>query len=104
MIKAMNKAENFTNPGPPDYTDGGFGVSGPINAVVDRYIPAQQRRWIPTFANLGIERNSIWLAGENVGAAYHSSAIDPVSTRLGITICVTVCANIMEKDALESQL
>ena len=78
MIKAMNKAENFTNPGQPIYTGSSdYGVAGPINAVVDKYIPAQQDTWIPTFANLGVEQNTIWLAGENVGSAYHSSTIDP---------------------------
>jgi choline dehydrogenase-like flavoprotein len=37
MIQAMNKAENFTDPGPPIYTaTTGYGVAGPIKAVVDR--------------------------------------------------------------------
>ena len=77
MIQAMNKAENFTNPGPPIYTgSSAYGVAGPINAVVDRYIPRQQDGWIPTLENLGVALNSEWLAGENVGVAYHSSTID----------------------------
>lgn len=78
MIAAMNKAENFTNPGPPIYTrHTDYGVAGPINAVVNKFIPAQQDRWIPTFRNLGVDFNTDWLAGENVGVAYHSSSIDP---------------------------
>ena len=78
MIKAMNKAENFSNPGPPIYTGNtGYGVAGPINAVVDRYIPKQEDPWIPTLENLDVSFNSEWLDGENVGVAYHSSAIDP---------------------------
>ena len=77
MIQAMNKAENFTDPGPPVYTaTTGYGVAGPINAVVDRYRPKTQDTWIPTFKNLGVAHNTEWLGGENVGAAYHSSAID----------------------------
>ena len=78
MIQAMNKAENFTNPGAPIYTGtSGYGVAGPINAVIDRYIPTQQDAWIPALGNLGVEQNTMWLAGENVGSAYHSSTIDP---------------------------
>ena len=79
MIAAMNKAENFTNPGPPEYTGtSGYGVAGPINAVINKFIPAQQDTWIPTFNNLGVPSNTAaWLTGENVGAAYHSSSIDP---------------------------
>lgn len=79
MIKAMNKAENFSNPGPPVYTEHtGYGVAGPIHAVVNKYIPAQQDPWVPTFESLGVPHNTYWLGGENVGVAYHSSAIDPV--------------------------
>ncbi|KAK4560783.1 hypothetical protein LTR86_005362 [Recurvomyces mirabilis] len=78
MITAMNKAENFTNPGPPIYTTtSDYGTAGPINAVVNKYIPVQQEAWIPTLENLGVPDNSEWLGGENVGAAYHSSTIDP---------------------------
>ncbi|KAK3716466.1 hypothetical protein LTR37_006362 [Vermiconidia calcicola] len=78
MIKAMNKAENFTNPGPPIYTENtGYGVAGPINAVVNRYIPEHQELWRPSLENIGVEWNSEWLGGDMVGAAYHSSTIDP---------------------------
>jgi choline dehydrogenase-like flavoprotein len=78
MIEAMNRAENFSNPGPPIYTGtSDYGVAGPINAVVNKYIPTQQDAWIPALANLGIAHNTVWLAGENVGSAYHSSSIDP---------------------------
>ncbi len=78
MIQAMNKAENFTNPGAPIYTGStGYGTEGPINAVVDRYRPAQQSTWIPTFKSFGITHNTDWLAGHNLGAAFHSSTIDP---------------------------
>ena len=78
MIAAMSKAENFTNPGPPLYTGhADYGVAGPINAVVNKFIPKQQDTWIPTFESLGVRLNTDWLAGDNVGVAYHSSAIDP---------------------------
>lgn len=78
MIAAMNKAENFSSYGRPDYTGTtGFGIEGPINAVVNRYMPVHQDTWLPTFANLGVEQNTAWLGGDNVGAAYHSSTIDP---------------------------
>lgn len=78
MIQAMNKAENFTNPGAPIYTGStGYGTEGPINAVVDRYRPAQQSTRIPTFKNFGITHNTDWLAGHNLGAAFPSSTIDP---------------------------
>jgi len=78
MIEAMNKAENFTNPSPHIYTGTtGYGTAGPINAVVNKFIPTQQDTWISTYEHLGIPLNTQWLAGENVGVAYHSSAIDP---------------------------
>ena len=78
MIAAMNKAENFSSYDREDYTGiAGFGVEGPINAVVNKYTPAHQDTWLPTFANLHVNQNTAWLGGENVGAAYHSSTIDP---------------------------
>jgi choline dehydrogenase-like flavoprotein len=78
MIAAMIKAENFSSYDREDYTGiTGFGVEGPINAVVNKYIPAHQDTWLPTFANLHVDQNTAWLGGENVGAAYHSSTIDP---------------------------
>ena len=78
MIAVMEQAENFSSYNRKDYTGlTGFGVEGPINAVVNRLMPAHQDTWIPTFANLGVSQNTAWLGGENVGAAYHSSTIDP---------------------------
>lgn len=78
MIAAMIKAENLSSYDREDYTGiTGFGVEGPINAVVNKYIPAHQDTWLPTFANLHVDQNTAWLGGENVGAAYHSSTIDP---------------------------
>lgn len=78
MHAAMEKSENFTNPGPPIYTETtGYGTEGPINAVVNKYMPKSQDAWIPTLENLDVELNSVWLNGENVGVAYHSSSIDP---------------------------
>ena len=78
MIAAMNRAENFSSYDRPDYTGTiGFGTEGPINAVVNRFTPVHQDTWIPTFENLGVEQNTNWLGGNNVGAAYHSSTIDP---------------------------
>ena len=61
-----------------DYTGTtGFGVEDPINAIVNRYTPTYQDTWLPTFANLNVNQNTAWLGGDNVGAAYHSSTIDP---------------------------
>lgn len=78
MIAAMNKAENFSSYDREDYTGiTGFGVEGPIDAVVNKYIPAHQDTWLPTFANLHVNQNTAWLGGENIGAAYHSSTINP---------------------------
>ncbi|KAK3661724.1 hypothetical protein LTR56_000213 [Elasticomyces elasticus] len=78
MDAAMSKAENFSNPAPPIYTGStGYGVAGPINAVINKFVPAQQNPWIKTLENLGVPLNSEWLGGENVGVAYHASSIDP---------------------------
>ncbi|KAK5163580.1 uncharacterized protein LTR77_010529 [Saxophila tyrrhenica] len=76
MVRVMDKSSNFTKP--RSYTGTtNYGTSGPINAVVDRYRPAQQKGWISTFENLGIEHNTEWMGGENEGVAFHSSTIDP---------------------------
>ncbi|KAK5114083.1 hypothetical protein LTR62_002652 [Meristemomyces frigidus] len=54
MNAAMNKAEKFSNPGLPDYsTDTGYGTAGPINAVVNKFIPRQQDPRIPTAIDPG---------------------------------------------------
>ncbi|KAL1605373.1 hypothetical protein SLS60_004921 [Paraconiothyrium brasiliense] len=78
MIGAMNNAENFSSYERSNYTGTtDFGTEGPINAVVNKYMPMHQDMWLPTFDNLDVERNTDWLGGDNTGSAYHSSTIDP---------------------------
>jgi len=50
MIAAMNKAENFSRSTAHDYTGSiDFGTSGPINAIVNRYIPLSKTLGCPLF-------------------------------------------------------
>ena len=77
MQAAMEKAENFSSYDRPDYTGTEYGTEGPINAVVNKFMPEHQDTWLPTFDNLNIVRNTDWLGGDNLGSAFHSSTIDP---------------------------
>ncbi|SPO06560.1 related to alcohol oxidase [Cephalotrichum gorgonifer] len=78
MIAAMMKSETFTGKNTPTYGDKGVGDSGPVQAVVNRYIPVQQESFIPTMNELGIEGNLESLGGDPLGVMYQPNSIDHV--------------------------
>lgn len=76
MIAAMKKAETFTPS--PDYGVTGVGNSGPIKSAINRFIPEQQKSWIPTMNNLDVPHNLESLGGNPLGVMYQPSNIDSV--------------------------
>jgi choline dehydrogenase-like flavoprotein len=74
MIAAMKKVENFTDSA--DYGSTGVGTTGPIKTVINRFIPEQQKSWIPTMNNLGVPLNLESLGGNPLGVMYQPSNID----------------------------
>ncbi|KAK8214378.1 alcohol oxidase [Phyllosticta capitalensis] len=74
MYSAMLKAENFTRPAEQGvYGDEGVAYGGPIQTVVNRYIPEQQLAFIPTLVNLGLQENMESLNGDPLGAGRQPS-------------------------------
>ncbi|KAH7120325.1 hypothetical protein B0J13DRAFT_485998, partial [Dactylonectria estremocensis] len=79
MIKAMKKSETFTGKNTATYGSAGVGSSGPVQAVINRVIPDQQKTWIPTMNKLGIKTNLESLGGNPLGVMYQPSSIDPAT-------------------------
>lgn len=77
MIKAMKKSETFTGKNTATYGSKGVGDKGPVQAVINRVIPDQQKTWIPTMNKLGIKTNLESLGGNPLGVMYQPSSIDP---------------------------
>jgi len=74
MISAMTKAETFTPSA--HYGSQGVGSTGPINTVINRFIPKHQDSWIPTMNNLGVPLNLESLGGNPLGVMYQPSNVD----------------------------
>ncbi|KAK2791981.1 hypothetical protein FQN51_001954 [Onygenales sp. PD_10] len=73
MIEAMLKAENFL---PSEHAgDDGFGTGGPIETMINDYVPAHQDFWIPTLEGLGVPENKESLNGSLTGAMFQPSNI-----------------------------
>ncbi|KAK7409530.1 hypothetical protein QQX98_008314 [Neonectria punicea] len=79
MIKAMMKSETFTGKNTNTYGSAGVGDSGPVQAVINRVIPEQQKTWFPTMNKLGIKKNLESLGGNPLGVMYQPSSIDPAT-------------------------
>ncbi|EFX03370.1 choline dehydrogenase [Grosmannia clavigera kw1407] len=78
MMAAMKKSENFTGTNTATYgSPSGVGDSGPVHAVVNRFVPEQQDTWIPTMNSLGIAHNPSSLDGDSLGVMYQPSSVDP---------------------------
>ncbi|KAK4103372.1 GMC oxidoreductase [Parathielavia hyrcaniae] len=74
MTAAMEKAETYVG-GPP-----GSGTSGPIEAVLSRFLPAHQESFIPAMAgNFPIPFNPDSLQGDPIGVMYQPGNIAPAS-------------------------
>jgi choline dehydrogenase-like flavoprotein len=76
MIAYMKKSENFTGARTATYGSAGVGFTGPVKAVVNRYIPEQQNLWIPTLQGLGVPKNLESLGGNPLGVMWQPSSID----------------------------
>lgn len=77
LITYMKKSENFTGANTATYGSAGVGFTGPVKAVVNRYIPEQQNLWIPTLQGLGVPKNLESLGGNPLGVMWQPSSIDP---------------------------
>jgi choline dehydrogenase-like flavoprotein len=72
MDAAMDKSEHYHS-GPA-----GSGQRGPVQAVINRVIPAHQGAWIPTIRDsFGIPNNNDSLGGNPIGVMLQPSSIDP---------------------------
>lgn len=76
MVAYMKKSENFTGANTATYGSAGVGLTGPVKAVVNRYIPEQQDLWIPTLQGLGVPKNLESLGGDPLGVMWQPSSID----------------------------
>lgn len=76
MIKNMKKVENFTGANTDTYGSKGVGHKGPVQTVINRYIPEQQLRWIPTLEGLGVPKNLESLGGDPIGVMWQPSNVD----------------------------
>ncbi|PKS05734.1 hypothetical protein jhhlp_004897 [Lomentospora prolificans] len=77
MIDAMMRSETFTGRNTDTYGDAGVGDSGPVQAVINRYIPEQQESFIPALNSLGVPSNLESLGGDPLGVMFQPSSIDP---------------------------
>jgi choline dehydrogenase-like flavoprotein len=78
MLAAMIKAENFTGINTATYGSKGVGSDGPVKAVVNRWVPAQQSGFIPAVSQgFGLPNNRESLGGDNIGVMFQPSSIDP---------------------------
>ncbi|KAI9146980.1 putative GMC oxidoreductase [Paramyrothecium foliicola] len=74
LSEAMTKSENYTG-GPQ-----GSGTDGPVQAVVNRIVPAHQELFIPTVTgSFDIEENEDSLQGYPIGVMFQPSSIDPTT-------------------------
>lgn len=77
MIEAMMKSETFTGKNTDTYGSKGVGSDGPVQAVVNRYVPEQQDAFIPTLNSMGVESNLESLGGNPLGVMFQPSSVDP---------------------------
>lgn len=77
MIHYMKKVENFTGANTPTYGSEGVGFKGPLQTVINRFIPEQQLLWIPTVEGLGVPKNLESLGGNPIGVMWQPSSVEP---------------------------
>ncbi|KAH6665811.1 putative glucose-methanol-choline oxidoreductase [Halenospora varia] len=73
MIAAMKKAETFFPSS--NYGTTGVGSTGPIQTLINRFVPAHQSFWIPVMQALGIQNNLESLGGNPLGVMFQPSNI-----------------------------
>ncbi|KAK2615070.1 hypothetical protein N8I77_001846 [Diaporthe amygdali] len=74
FISAMLKVENFDRTN-NDYGDEGVGTGGPIQTLVNRFVPPQQQGFKPALESLGIRSNLNSLGGDPLGVMNQPSNI-----------------------------
>ncbi|CRG91596.1 Choline dehydrogenase [Talaromyces islandicus] len=74
MISAMTTAENF-HESPYYQGDSGVGYGGPVDTMINDYVPKQQYSFIPTLENLRVAENNVSLGGNPIGAMFQPSNI-----------------------------
>ncbi|KAK7530360.1 alcohol oxidase [Phyllosticta citribraziliensis] len=78
LYDAMLRAENFTRPEEAGvYGDEGVAYGGPVQTVINRYVPEQQLAFVPTMVNLGAPLNLESLDGNPLGAGRQPSTLRP---------------------------
>ena len=73
FIAAMLKVETFYPSS--NYGTTGVGKTGPIQTLINRFVPKQQDSWIPTMNNLGVASNLESLGGNPLGVMFQPSNI-----------------------------
>ncbi|KAK4993384.1 hypothetical protein LTR66_006019 [Elasticomyces elasticus] len=74
MIASMEKSENFVRTN-GTYGFNGVGYGGPIQTLVNQYVPSQQLNFIPTMEHLGLDHNLESLGGNPLGVMSQPSNI-----------------------------
>ncbi|KAF2461819.1 hypothetical protein BDY21DRAFT_329737 [Lineolata rhizophorae] len=78
MFSAMLKAEHYhIGTGIGMYGVTGVGYGGPVQIVVNHWVPEQQKSFMPALDNLGIHEWIDSLGGNAVGSSYQPSSIRP---------------------------
>ncbi|KAF4632424.1 hypothetical protein G7Y89_g5696 [Cudoniella acicularis] len=73
MIAAMLKVETFFHSS--NYGTAGVGSTGPIQTLINRFVPTHQNYWIPVMEALGIKNNLNSLGGNPLGVMFQPSNI-----------------------------
>jgi choline dehydrogenase-like flavoprotein len=74
FISAMLKVETFDRTN-NQYGDEGVGTSGPIQTLINRFVPPQQDGFIPALESLGVPNNLNSLGGDPLGVMLQPSNI-----------------------------
>lgn len=74
FIAAMLRVETFVRTN-DEYGAEGVGTDGPINTVINRFIPQQVRGFLPAMESLGIPKNLESLNGDPLGVMYQPTSV-----------------------------
>ncbi|KAK6540597.1 hypothetical protein TWF694_007992 [Orbilia ellipsospora] len=75
MSRNMRKAETYHSTNPSYGLSRGVGKNGPIQFLVNRFIPSQQSGFLPAMKSLGVPQNQEYLDGNILGSMLHTSNI-----------------------------
>lgn len=74
FISAMLKVETFDRTN-NQYGEAGVGTDGPIQTLINRFVPPQQKGFIPALGSLGVQNNLNSLGGDPLGVMLQPSNI-----------------------------